>query len=114
MGDFQCCFELSLWELVSAEETSAGRRCGQGPEKVNGVGQGDMEREVSKGQDWKVGLIRPPRAMGQKEGFDSRSGKIPAAIQGMITTQGLMAGARPPAGTREEPTVVVQEREDDG
>ena len=37
-------------ELVSAEETSAGRRCGQGPERVKGVGQGDMEREVSKGQ----------------------------------------------------------------
>ena len=31
------------------EETSAGKRCGQGPERVKGVGQGDMEREVSKG-----------------------------------------------------------------
>ena len=42
------------------------RRCGQGPERVKGVGQGDMEREVSKGQDWKVVLVRPPKAMGQE------------------------------------------------
>lgn len=55
-----------MWEHVSAEETSAGKRCGQGPERVKGVGQGDMEREVSKGQDWKVVLVRPPKAMGQE------------------------------------------------
>lgn len=44
-------------------------RCGGQGQKVNGVGQGDMEREVSKGQDWKVGLIQAPGAMGQKEGL---------------------------------------------
>lgn len=56
----------------------------------------------------------PQRQWGRKEGSDSRRGKIPAAIQGMITTDGLMAGARPHAGTREEPTAVVQETDDDG
>lgn len=56
LGALKCCFEPSLWELVTAEETSAGGRWGQG--------------EVSKGQDWKMVLARPPRAMGQVEGVE--------------------------------------------